>query len=257
MVGSTVHPNIGPVLKTLDRLQLEQAPYAIRWTVNALARDVAQATRNNIQQRFRASPAGLRYLHRHVKILGPNTTLGRLHSPRGGFDRSMSAVVAVIPPEAKGQLGGWTRYRGSLLPMMEDGGLTPGPRDFGGVIGLGRYPVPVRRPTDRTPIPLRLFPINLGLQARRAIAGDLSRATLRGKHRTYLIKTGSNAGVIFQRYGKERDATLPLFATQAQTRLPARRFFYPTAVRIVDLRFALHFRAAMRQAVFGRGSYRG
>jgi hypothetical protein len=257
MVNISIRAQIEPTLKAMDRLQLEQAPFAVRWTVNALARDVVQATKNNIQQRFRASPQGLRFLQMQVRVLHGDGKLSRIHAPQGGFDRTMSAIVGVIPPEGKGQFAGWNRYRGSLLPGMEEGGRTPGPRDFGGMIGLGRYWIPERRPTDRTPIPMRLFPINLGLQARRSIEGGLGRGQLKGKQRTFLLKTREGHATIFQRHGRDRDAITPLYHTHPQAQLPARRYFYPTALRIVELKFALHFRAAMRQAVFGRGSYRG
>jgi hypothetical protein len=257
MVTISTRAHIDPILQTLGRMQLEQAPWAIRWTNRVLAREVVEKTQHVIKQRFYTSPRGLRFLQSQVRVLGPNTVMGRVHRPRGGFDGSMSAVVGVVPREGKGQHGSWMNYRGSLLPMMEEGGMTPGPRDFGGSIGFGRYAVPVRHYGDRRAIPLKLYPINLGLQARRSIAGPLKAGALRGKERTYLIRTGPHAGMIFQRYGKERDATMPLFATVAQTRLPARHFFYPTARAVVDQRFALHFRYAMRQALFGRGSYRG
>jgi hypothetical protein len=251
-----VRPQIETVLEAMGQVQLKQAPFAVRWAINAVAADVAQATRNTIQQKFRGSPAGMAFLLRHVKVIGNSTMMARRLGAQNG-DGQMRALVGVVPPAGKGETASWSRYRRSLLPMLEQGGPTPGPREFGGVTGLGRYWIPERRPSDRTPIPLRMFPINLKLQARRSIEGRLSPAVLRGKQRTFLIKRGEGRATIFQRYGRERDAITPLFHTQPTAQLPARRYFFPTAQRIVDTRLSMHLQRAMQHALFGRGTYRG
>lgn len=251
-----IKAHVESAVQAFGTLGQKQAPYIVRWTVNALARDIVQGTKNAIAGRFKASPAGLRFLTNHVRIITPGSSMFQRFGTTGR-DMSMRALVGVVPPEGKGQNVGWSRYRGSLLAMMEEGGATPGPRPFGGLIGFGNYAVPVRRPSDRSPIPLRMYPINLGLQARQSIEGGLTTGALRGKQKTYLVRTGSNEGMIFQRFGKARDDTMPLFNTRAQTRLPARRYFYPTAERIVATRLSAHLRGATSQAIFGRGAYRG
>lgn len=251
-----IRARIEPVVDAMGSLERKQAPYAARWAVNALARDIVQGTKNAITAKFSASPGGLKFLLNHVRILTPGSPYYQRYGT-SGRDMEFRALIGVVPPEGKGQNAGWSRYRRSLLPMLEAGGATPGPRDFGGQIGYGRYAVPVRRPNDRTPVPLSMFPINLKLQARQSIEGGLSSGALRGKRRTYLVRIGSNEGMVFQRFGRERDDTMPLFNTRAQTQLPARGYFYPTAQRIVDTRLSLHLRGAMDRALWGRGAYRG
>lgn len=254
--------NVKGVLAGLSELERKQAPFALRWTLNAIAKDIEQATKNTIQQRFRTSPQGLRFLQRHVLRLFPGSKYFKLHAG-GAAARGVRTVVGVIPPGGKGQLAGWSRYRGSLLPAMEAGGPTPGPRDFGGRIGLGRYAIPVVRQDARPRMPNSMFPINLKLQARQGISGSLEQGALRGLRRTYMVPMLNARGhaMIFQRYGRRGqrgadDSTMPIFWTQNETRLPARRFFFPTAMRIASTRFDMHFKAAMQQALFGRGSYR-
>jgi hypothetical protein len=252
---SPIGDQIRDLIKDFGAMQNKQAPHAVRDTANALAIDIQHHVRLAMRPRFRMSSRGRAWADNQVRVLRVGSPLGRIHIPSGGGGK-LRAYVGVIPSEGKGQHAGFSRYRGSLLAMLEGGGPTPGPRDFGGVIGLGRYAVPVRPADLRTPTPLSLYPINLKLQARRRISGGLLPAGLKGKRRTYLVPMESGRAMIFQRFGKERDATMPLFSTQNQTRLPARRYFFPTAQRVIETRTTYHFRAAMQQALFGRGAYR-
>lgn len=255
MLHINVRTNVEAFIRGFSREEMRQAKYAVGWALAATAENVRAATVDVMLQRFRASTPGRQWMVRHVKVLG-NSRLARGVLPAGAAADRLRVFVGVIPPEGKGQFAAWSRYRRSLLPMMEQGGLTPGPRDFGGVIGYGRYPIPVRRVDDRARIALRDWPINLGLQARRTIAGPLALGGLQGKRRTYLVRIGPNQGMIFQRFGRARDDTMPLFYTAPQTRLPARRYFFPTAVRVVASRLPGHLAAAMTQATHGRGRYR-
>lgn len=254
-----VKVDIERILGALTNVEKKQAPWALKWAVETTAADATRAVQDVIRRRFEASTRGMQFLLNHVKVLTPGSPLFRIHAssrPDSGF----RLMVGVIPPEGKGQNAGWSRYRGSLLPMMEDGGPTPGPRDFGGVVGLGRYAIPDRRPTDRTPVPMSMFPINLKLQARQSIEGPVRGGGLRGKRRTFLLPIANNPGraVIFQRYGRGRNSdVMPLFYTQPQTRLPARRFFFSTAMRTINQTIGAHARGAMMQAVHGTGRYTG
>lgn len=245
-----------PLLYGLRDADRRQVPFALRWAVNALAREAVDATKAAIQQRFTASGPGLKFLLNHVVVLAPGSRYGRIHLP-AGTDGRYSAFVGVIPPEGKGQFASWNRYRGSLLAMMEQGGATPGPRDVGGVVGYGRYPIPIARLGARPRMELRLWPINLGLQSRQSIAGGRSVAQIKGKRRTYVVQIRPGESIVFQRFGRGRDDTMPLFYAEQQTQLPARRFFFPTAVRVVSERFALHAQAALTQAIHGSGAYTG
>lgn len=253
----TVQAHLKDVLDGLGTMGQRQAPFAARWAINAVTRDAERVVRYEVlPRRFTTSPQGLKFLQRHVKVLGPNSKLGRAHLTPGR-DMQLRAVLGIIPPGSKGQGAGFENYRGSLLPMMEEGGPTPGPRNFGGRAGLGRYAIPINRPGARPRMPLTLWPINLRLQSRRTIAGPLSIARLQGKRRTYLIQLRTGESMIFQRYGRERDATMPIFATKQATRLPARRYFMSTVEWVVRTRMRLHAERALQHALFNRGAYRG
>ncbi len=250
-----IRVQVSQFLLTLGELGTKQAPFVVRDAVNATARDVAAGLKEEIARRFVTSPAGLRFLQSRVKVITPNTPLGRIYAQ--GRDLRLGALVGVVPPEGKGQFAGFDRYRGLLLPMMEAGGLTPGPRDVAGRLGFGRYAIPIVRPGMRPRMPLNLWPINLGLQARQSIEGRRTVAQIKGKRRTYVVQMRAGEAIIFQRFGRERDDTTPLFATKQQTRLPARRFFLPTAQRIARVRLSHHLDASLSHALFGRGTYRG
>jgi hypothetical protein len=250
-----LRPQIDALTRDFGTMGNKQLPHAVRDTVNAVARDVQSQVRQVMRNRLRMGAAGRTWADRQVRILTPGSTLGRIHVPQG-TDGRHKAFVGIIPSEGKGQFAGPARYRGSLLAMLEEGGETPGARDFGGVIGLGRQAIPVVSESMRPRHDVKLFPINLKLQARRSISGGLTPGALKGKKRTYLVKVGEGRAMIFQRYGKERDATMPLFSTQNRTRLPARRYFFSTANRVVRERFDSHFQRSMQQALFGRGAYR-
>jgi hypothetical protein len=256
MMRIDVRTNVNEFLADMGNMRLKQAPFAVRQAINATAAAAADVTRTSIRKSFRTSPRGLKYLLDHVKVLGPNSRLGRTHLPSGG-DHSYRAYLAILPPEGKGQLAGWDRYRGSLLPMLEEGGATPGPRPFGGNPAFGRYAVPVMG-DQRPRWPMALFPINLGLQSRRGIAGPLTVGGLRGKQRTFLLPILNSPGnaIILQRRGKHKKSVRALFWTQQHTRLPARRYFFPTVVPFVQQNLPVHLRRAMDHALFSRGTYK-
>lgn len=239
-------------------LQNKQAPYAIRWAAEATVTDAADRVRLRMKQSFSAGPRGMRWIQNHVRALKVGDKWGREYGGSGG------AALAIIPPGGA-RVAGPERYRGSLVAMMERGGPTPGPKRFGGsgqsgMSDLGRYPVPIRRRGTPEPYPRKMYPVNLGLSSRTGIDGRRAvGGSLRGKHRTYLVPMRNNPGhsMIFQRFGKERDATQPIFWIQRQTRVPARPYFFDTAQRAITQRFGVHFPAAMEHALFGRGRYNG
>lgn len=249
--------------RDFGQLQMKQAPYAARWAIDATMRDADQAVRNRMQQRFVASPRGLRWLQNHVKVLGPNSTLGRSLHGKSGADTQLRGYIGIIPPGGISSAG-WERYRGSLVAMMERGGATPGPKRFGGsgqsgMSDLGRFPIPIRRPGTPSPYPKAMYPVNLGLSSRTAISGKRAvGGGLRGKRRTYLVPIRNSPGnaMIFQRYGRGKGSdSMPIFWTQRDTRLPARGYFFPTVDAVVQTRLGTHFAAAMQQALWGRGRY--
>ena len=239
-------------------LQNKQVPFALKWAGNATMRDGADRVALRMKSTFSAGPRGMAWIQRHVKALREGAPLAREYGGSGG------AALAIIPPGGA-KLAGWDRYRGSLVAMTEGGGPTPGPKRFGGagqsgMSDLGRFPIPIRRKGTPQPYPLQMYPVNLGLSSRTGISGRRAvGGGLRGKLRTYLVPMRNNPGhsMIFQRFGKDRDATQPLFWIQRETRVPARPFFFETAKAAIAQRFGVHFPAAMEQALFGRGGYAG
>lgn len=246
------------LVKDFGQMQMRQVPWAFKWAANATMRDTVDPVRMRMRQLFNTSPRGRRWMENHVRALRDGSYVAREYGGSG------SAAVAVIPPGGA-KAAGWERYRGSLLPMFERGGPTPGPKRFGGsgqsgMSDLGRYPIPIRRPGQPQPYPLKLYPVNLGLSSRTGISGRRAvGGGLRGKHRTYLVPMLNNRGtsMVFQRFGQQRDDTMPIFWVQRDTQVPRRPYFFETAQRSVTTRFAVHFPAALEHALFGRGAYAG
>ncbi len=269
MMRFDVRTNVNDLVRDLGAVATKQAPYAVRNATDADANDAGQALRNVMRQRFRTSPQGWRWIEHHIRVLKTGQRIaareiGRVRTSRaGGGD--MRAWVGIIPPASKGEAAGWERYRGSFIAAMEEGGPTPGPRRFGGsasgaLSDYGRYPVPVARYTDRPRFPLRMWPVNLGLSSRQSIEGGMRGGHPRGKHRTFLVPIANAPGhsMIFQRFGRGKGSdVMPLFWVTSQTRLPARRYFFPTVQLIVNTRTDVHLRASLDRALFGRGAYRG
>lgn len=251
--------SVAAIVKDFGTMQQKQLPFALRQALNATVRDAQSTVQLAMKRSFSAGPVGMRWIQRHVKAIAVGSRMGREH----GAGRE-AAALGIIPPGGL-KLAGWERYRGSLVALMEVGGLTPGPKRFGGRLSgassdFGRYAVPIRRPGHPQPYPLRMYPINLGLSSRTGISGRRAvGGGLKGKHRTYLVPMLNNRGtsMIFQRFGKGRDDTQPIFWVQQQTRVPARPYFFANAQRIIAVRFAVHFPAAMEHALFGRGAYTG
>lgn len=264
MMRLDVRTTVDALVKDLGAVALKQAPFAVRQAIDATAADAGQALTNIMRQRFRHSARGWRWIKSHIRVMktGDQMAAREIGSARtsraGGGD--MRAWVGIIPPPGKGDVAGFTRYRGSLLAAMEAGGPTPGPRDVGGVIGLGRYVIPVAPYDARPRFPLAMFPVNLGLSARQGIAGPMRRGGLKGKRRTFVTAILNSPGnaMIWQRYGRGKGSDLmPIFWTQNTTRLPARRYFFSTVELVTRTRLDMHLGRSLDHALFGRGRYRG
>lgn len=258
LVKTDCASSVAALLKDLSTIEQRQVPWALKWASDAAVADAEGTVRLAMKRSFSAGPAGMRWIQRHVKAV---RTGGRLSREYGG---GPGAALVVVPPGGA-KLAGWERYRGSLVAMMEGGGLTPGPKRFGGRASgansdFGRYAIPIRRPGHPQPYPRRMYPINLGLASRTGISGRRAvGGGLRGKHRTYLVPMQNNRGhsMVFQRFGPQRDDTQPIFWIQQQTRVPARPYFFANAQRAIAQRFGVHFPHALEQALHGRGAYRG
>ncbi len=248
--------SVASLTKDFGELQNKQLPWAMKWAANATVEDAGDKVLTRMKAILPGSARGRAWIHQHLKVMRHGSRLSREHGNGG-------AALGIIPPGGV-KLAGWERYRGSLIAMMENGGLTPGPKRFGGrasggASDFGRYAIPIRRRGTFSPYPLQLYPINLGLSSRTGITRRTVGGALRGKERTFLVPIKNSPGnsMVFQRYGKERDAASPLFWVQRDTRVPKRPYFFATAEASVKQRFAVHFPHAMEQALWKRGAYTG
>lgn len=263
MMRIDVRSNVDDLVRDLGTMGMKQAPFAVRDAIEVTAINVGRALETKMLQTFRGSVQGRGWIRDHVKVFRPGGS--RLLGSLVGSSRAQATSrtdariwIGVIPPGTRGLNAGFDRYRGSLLPMMERGGMTPGPRAFGGNAAYGRYAVPVARYDSRPRHPLSLWPINLGLQARRSISGPLTSGGLRGKHRTYLVPITNAPGhaMIFQRFGKGKGSdSMPIFWTMPQTRVPSRPYFLSTVQPLVQQILPIHLRRSLDHALFSRGSY--
>lgn len=259
----SVRTQVNDLIADLGRMGMKQAPFAVRQAIDATTADAGKALENIMRQRFRHSARGWKWIRSHIRVMKTGSSMaareiGRVRTRRaGGGD--MRGWVAIIPPAGKGEHAGFSRYRGSLIAGMEAGGPTPGPREIAGRnVGLGRYAIPVTKYTERPRFPLAMFPINLGLSARQSIEGPMRRGWPKGKRRTFVVPISNSRGnaMIFQRYGRG-DAIMPIFWTQNQTRMPAKRYFFSTVEMITRTRLGPHLKRSMDHALFARGRYQG
>lgn len=245
MNETTITIDMNPFIAQLQDERLRQVPYAIGQALNRTARDVQAAVRNAVTGRgFTVrTETSRRWLRNSIKI-GPGDWASK---------RNHVAKIRIEPP---GKGGG----RAGLLGFLEEGGVRFSQFAIGQGIafGPGSVPVPVRA-TPGTVVPRSLYPSMTGLQERRDISGGLTKGALRGKRRTFAIRTSTGKGIVLQRFGRgkkgrrapgQRDPnTRVVFAITPRVRVAGRHFFFPTAERIVSARFEANMEAALQQAM--------
>jgi hypothetical protein len=240
---------------TLDTKQLiselvdfrrDQLPFWVSLTLNGVASEVQGAQKQVLMQRggYR-SAGGLKWALNQV----------RFDSQSRARKDKLRAEVFVFT--------GVGTY--SLLPLRERGGIrgassrTP---------GVGIYGPRVAVPLEDN-MPRKLYPVNLGLQPRRAIEGGFSLGkrrlgeqdlstwsrtrTLRGKERTWVMRT-ARGPIVFQRIGRGNTpgARRPLFALKTSVPVPAiggGGWFYSTAQRVVQQRSGAIAYGAWQRAI--------
>lgn len=245
MSGPTITFDITNLTRHLDDDAKRQVPFALSRTLNATVLDMQAAIRNVVTGRTFTvrTPASRQWLRNSIKI--------------ERYDRAtkhnLVARVRISPP---GKGGG----RAGLLGFLEGGGVRFSQYAIGSgaVFGPGSVAVPLRDP-DSQVVPRSLYPSMTGLQERRSIDGGLSKGSLKGKRRTFAIRTGAGVGLILQRKGKagkkrrapgERDPQLKvIFAIKPRVRVSAANFFFPTAERIATARFEPNMEAAFAEAL--------
>jgi hypothetical protein len=235
----------------LTDFERRQLPFATAVALNATADYAQQAVRQKMRRVFfMRSSASENWLLNQVRI--PNHKRAT---------KSRLAVTLDIDPAQGGKAA-----RSSLLPMLEGGFLRSSPRVIGStdLFARGSIAVP-NRESPLSQIPRSLYPSSLGLQQRRDVDGNWqavkvgrgARARqqwygLKGKRRTFVVRTSAGRGLVLQRTGPGKEQVRTLFLIRPPAFVRPRAFFFDTAqeefkVRILDnLRFA--FAQAMETA---------
>lgn len=227
--------DIEPLVRELDETLRRQMPYAAMMALNRTTEEAQQAIRQRVFQRgftVRSSRSA-QFLANSIKFSrGDRATKVKLET-----------TLRVEPP---GKGGG----RSGLLGFLEGGGVRFSQFSIGSgaVFGPGSVAVPIRRtPTEQ--IPRGLYPSKTGLQETRGIDGRLTRGRLRGKRRTFAIRTKAGEGLVLQRTGPGQRDTRALFVIKPRVQVEGRHFFYPTFERIALTRFDVNMQAFMLQAI--------
>ena len=245
MTHATITFDIRNLTAYLEDDRKRQVPFALARALNATALDMQAAIRNVVTGRTFTirSEASRTWLRNSIKIERTDRA-------------TKSNPVARVRIAQPGKGGG----RAGLLGFLEEGGVRFSQYAIGSgaTFGPSSVAVPIRStPLER--IPRSLYPSMTGLQERRIIEGGLSKGALKGKRRTFAIRTGAGVGLILQRKGKagktrrapgERDPQLKvLFAIKPRVTVPGRAFFFPTAERIATARFEANMDAALAFAI--------
>jgi hypothetical protein len=228
----------------LDDVAQRQVPYAISRTLNAVALEAQEAVRQRIHRRGFAirSAATATWLERSIKFAREDRAT----------KTQLSATIRVEPP------GGNKGRRGSLLAFLERGGVRTSKFALGSgrVFGAGSVVVP-KRASKSEQIPRSLYPKALRLQESRYVVGSndgggLTPGRLRGKQRSFAVRTGPQRGLILQRTGPGPSDTRVLFWVRSSIKVPGRGYFRSTIERVASERFApifaREFAEAMRTA---------
>lgn len=212
-----------------------QIPFAMALTLNRTVEEMQERARQRLFQRGFTirTAASARFLTNSIKI-------------RRDDRATKTNPVARVRIESPGRGGG----RAGLLGFLEQGGVRFSQFAIGSGIAFGpsSVAVPLRTP-DSQVMPRNLYPSQTGLQERRAIDGSFTKGSLKGKRRTFAIRTKPGQGLILQRTGKGQRDTRVLFAIKPRVRVEGRNFFFPTVERTARERLEINFAGFMALAV--------
>ena len=235
MTTASVTFDIDPLVKELRDTWQRQVPFAAMMALNRTDEEAQSAVRQRMFQRgfIVRSASSARFLANSIKIL---------RSDRA----SKTSLSARLRIESPGKGGG----RAGLLGFLEGGGVrfSQFAIGSGAVFGPGSVAVPVR-PTPLSQIPRNLYPSQTGLQETRAIDGSLKGGRLKGKRRTFAVRTKPGEGLVLQRTGTGKRDTTVLFVIKPRVQVPGRQFFFPTFERTARERFDVNFVAFMQHAI--------
>jgi hypothetical protein len=232
--------------QSLAELVTRQMPFALSLALNTTMEDTRQAGRNRVRSQFTLrTPQSEKFLSLGIAV-SKKATKGNLH--------------AALQVGGAFNLGKNTRY--TKLAQFEEGGVRSG----GGVLGNNRIKIfdgveliPYQKPTARA-----LYPANLGLQQRRTIEGRMDGGALKGKRRTFVVRTGPKTGTVLQRTGKKSGEAkgpgarggarndpklIRLFRIRPKVSIKARHWMLPTSQIVWDKRFSLNLDRALEHAL--------
>lgn len=235
MTSPVITFDVNALTRELQDTAKRQVPFAMALTLNRTVEEMQERIRQRIFQRGFTirSAAGARFLTNSIKI-------------RRDDRATKTNPVARVRIESPGKEG----RRAGLLGFFEGGGVRFSQYAIGSgtVFGPSSVAVPLRSP-DSQVMPRNLYPSQTGLQERRTIEGGLSKATLKGKRRTFAIRTGPQQGLILQRTGKGQRDVRVLFAIKPRVQVEGRHFFFPTAERTARERLEINFAGFMALAM--------
>lgn len=229
--------------EALGALIDRQMPFALSLAINTTLEKAQQTAQDTQRYRFKIRTAqSEKFLQNQIQ-LAVKAKKGNLYGK-----------LQVGDPMAKVR-----RY--SQLPMLEEGGTRSGSAVLGrdGSVFGGVELIPLKKPTPR-----RLYPANLGLQQRRAIEGGMKGGSLRGKERTFVVRTGPKTGLVLQRTGSsgswhgskkkgsrksKKAGIVALFLIRPSVTVTGRHWFLPAVDQIWEKEFNANVDRALEYAL--------
>lgn len=227
-------------------VERRQLPYAVMLALNYTAEDVQEAVRNRIRRRgFTIRSA-----------VSDQWLTNQVYFGRGNRATKTRLIAQV-------DVGRKVGARAGLLAMLEEGFLRRSNRIVGSdkVFPVGSIAIPNRGRSPLTQIDRSLYPSMLGIQERmgpdgfqKVWVGKGKRrkqqfAGLKGRRRTFVVRTGPGTGQVRQRIGSDKRATILLFRIRPPKPVGGRHFFFSTAQETAEKRFLVNLRKGFAEAM--------
>lgn len=235
----------------LTDLERRQLPFAAMLALNQTAIDAQDAIRGRIQQRGFTirSAVSAEWLSRQIYFGRENRAT----------KQNLTSRVTLDPIKGGGKNSG----RSSLLPFYESGFLRRSNRIIGSdtIFPVGSIAIPNRGRNQLKEIDRSLYPSMLGIQERlgpngyqkvKIGRGKKARsqfAGLKGKRRTFVVRTGAGTGQVRQRIGSDKRATVLLFRIRPPKFVAPHPFFFEAGQHAAQRTFLPNLRSCFAQAM--------
>lgn len=228
----TIDIDTNTLASRLTAVEQRQLPFAISLGLNRTAQEVrAKAQQHMVMRGFTFRSAN-----------SQAWAIKQVAFPKGAWATKTRPIAKVF----------LERAAKSILDWIEQGHIKTATRP---IPGLGpRLAIPFRR-SRMAEIPRSMFPVNLGLQSRRNTAPKAktawTKASAKGKQRTFVVAYGTGKGLIMQRTARGRGRTnvQVLFFLQTAQRIRARPWFMPIATETAAERLGPNLLQALREAL--------